>query len=125
MPLNPMENPMENPIKPPFSYGFPMVFPWIGGFLLEPGQTGSRYTCANDLSTRDWQKVPELSGSWARPAWKLRETGTEFGKYDDLLEKNMENMMIYWKYMGNMVIYGCLPSGNLLQFANWKPWPLK
>ena len=22
-----------------------------------------RYTCANDLSTRDWQKVPELSGS--------------------------------------------------------------
>ena len=89
---------------------------------LEPG---SRYTCANDLSTRDWQKVPELSGSWARPAWKLRETGTEFGKYDDLLEKNMENMMIYWKYMGNMVIYGCLPSGNLLQFANWKPWPLK
>eukprot|EP00434_Breviolum_minutum_P019226 symbB.v1.2.016944.t1/scaffold1306.1/size125945/3 len=25
------------------------------------------YTCANDLSTRDWQKVPELSGSqWCR-----------------------------------------------------------
>ena len=22
-----------------------------------------RYTCANDLSTRDWQKLPELSGS--------------------------------------------------------------
>ena len=23
----------------------------------------------------------------------------------------------------NMVIYGCLPSGYLLQVANWKPWP--
>ena len=26
----------------------------------------------------------------------------------------MENMVIYWKYMGNMVIYGCLPSGKRL-----------
>ena len=35
----------------------------VGKLLASCKKSSMRYTCANDLSTRDWQKLPEIAGS--------------------------------------------------------------
>ena len=86
--------------------------------------------CCAQKSTDSARQPPSFARRTHRelgPGWSLGRRikrifywviyGKIYGTYRDLLEIYGKYMVIYWKYMGNMVIYGCLPSGKRLQFA--------